>query len=52
VTRKDLLRKRHSQRKNRLQFKLTALDFSAWQGCAGFLANLKVCTNTKKDDNN
>jgi len=51
VTRKNLLRKRHSQRKNRLHFTLTALDFSAWQGCTSFLANLKVCTNTKKVDN-
>jgi len=29
----------------------TALNFSAWQECTGFLANLKVCTNTKKVDN-
>jgi len=29
-------------------YTFTALIFSAWQGCSGFLANLKVCTNTKK----
>jgi len=51
VTRKNLLRKRHSQRKNRLHFTLTASDFSAWQGCTSFLPNLKVCTSTKKVDN-
>jgi len=30
---------------------LTALNLSAWQGCTGFPANLKVCTNAKKVDN-
>jgi len=29
----------------------TEPDFSAWQRCTGYRANLKVCTNTKKVDN-
>jgi len=32
-------------------YTFTVLTFSAWQGCTAFLANLKVCTNTKKVDN-
>ena len=33
-----------------LPYTFTELDFSAWQGCTGFRANLKVCTKTKKVD--
>jgi len=29
-------------------YTFSALNFSAWQGCTAFLANLKVYTNTKK----
>jgi len=31
-------------------YTFSALNFSAWQGCTAFLANLKVYTNTKKVD--
>jgi len=37
--------------KNRFFCTFTELDFSTWQGCTGYRANLKVCTYTKKVDN-
>jgi len=45
-------RQRLLHRKNRWSFStFTELDFSAWQGCTGYRANLNVSTNIKKVDN-